>query len=52
MGLAGAEQHAIGNDYRSTAAQLERAQDMSDEQQLGLLGFHQAEHVGIGVGFV
>src|SRR5690554_475516 len=52
VGLGGAEQHAVRYDHGGAAAELERAQDVGDKQQLGLFGFHQAEHVGVGVGFV
>ena len=52
MRIAGAEQHTVRHDHRRSATELERAKNMGDEQQLGLLGFHKAEYVRVGVGFV
>jgi hypothetical protein len=38
VGLAAAEQHAVGHDDRRAPAGLEQAQEQGQEQQLGLFG--------------
>ena len=45
MGLAAAEQHAVGHDHRRTATGFEQAQEQGQKQQLGLFGLHRLQQV-------
>ena len=49
MGVGGAEKHAVRHDDRTASAQLEHFEHLSDEKQLGLLGFHDLEDRGVDV---
>lgn len=49
MRLAGAEQHAIGHDHRGPPAGLQKPQEESEEEELGLLGLDDLEQVLGGV---
>src|SRR5690606_28625927 len=50
VGSGGAEQHAVWHDHGGAATELERAQDVGDEQQFGLFGLDQRQHVRVDVG--
>ena len=49
VGLAGAEQHAVGHDHGAAAAVPEHAQHQGEEQQFGLLGLDLAQQGGVDV---
>ena len=49
MGLAGAEEDAVGHDDGGTAARLEQAQEQGDKEQLRLLGFDDLQEILGGV---
>src|SRR5690606_33196432 len=52
VGVAGAEQHAVGHDHGAAAADAQHAQDEGNEEQLGFFGFDHAGQRGVHVFFV